>query len=530
MFLELFCLYSVNVCFFCVYSVNVFQFRCRYVFYVGCHTSKTEHTVTCDYIISTFLRCTRRHSWPGESMKRLCGVPRPWTIICFVGSISTISIVAYVSLLNGCKTLTCPPTLPFLRHYLDNSSSTTLAGVGQAGEAMEKKASKGFIFALDFYDQMTGSCMNLLTLQCWASEFDLSVPEPFIARSMFGTSIKTGQEGQRENAARLSDVFDIDFWQNYTERMNYSHLVSWEDFLSSAPRKLIIAAQLTTGECETVPKEFKEMVLPFADEYNFAIVREVCFNFVKTGSVEKSKFKEDLYGEHPPNEVTVLFNRWGGINGYSGENRLRISLLDHTCQRDYKYVRDAPRKSASISNDVQKYVDTYLNGSSTYIAVMIRFEYYFIRHKLVSKSDEEQISMVDECIQSVISQWKELSAQHSLQNTLLTMDFGKLGTGSVEGSPWCDTSWMEEKVRGLFSGIYASSSLSLEQWEESFESVASKKAPGYIAVLQRELAARAQCLMVAGSRGLSAFHGEAKRLYHEYHSGSAKCVGNGACS
>ena len=453
-------------------------------------------------------------------------------ILCFIGSISTIGIVAYVSLLNGCKTLTCPPQLPALRHYLDNSSSTTLAGVGQAGEAMEKKTSKGFIFALDFLDQMTGSCMNLLTLQCWASELDLSVPEPFIARSMFGTSIKTGQEGQRENAVKLSDVFDIDFWQNYTERMNYSHLVSWEEFLSSAPRKLIIAAQLMTGECETVPKDFKEMVLPFADEYNFTIVREVCFNFVKTGSVEKSKFKEDLYGEHPPNEVTVLFNRWGGINTGKSEskNKWRISLLNPTCQRDYQYVRDAPRKSAAISNDVQKYVDTYLNGSSTYIAVMIRFESYFTRHKLQSKSDEEQISMVDECIQSVISQWKELSTEHSLQNTLLTVDFGKLGSSPVQGCPWRDASWMEEKVRGLFSGIYGSSSLSLEQWEESFESVASKKAPGYIAVLQRELAARAQCLMVAGSRGLSAFHGEAKRLYQEYHSGSAKCVGNGACS
>ena len=444
-----------------------------------------------------------------------CGVTRRWMVLAGF----TIAVLIFISLIYRSQTYSAIPQ----RKHVPQSTSFQHDS-GEATLSTEKKASKGFIFALGFGDQMTGSCMNLVSLQCWAHELSLSVLEPFVVRTRFGISIKTGQEGVKANAVRLSDVFDIDFWQKYTERMKYSHLVSWEDFLSSAPRKLIIAAQLTTGECESEMDPYKETVLPFANQYKFTIVREACFNFRKTGSVEKSKFKEDLYGEHSPNEVTVLFDRWGGIG--NGEPKWRISLLNPTCQRDYAYIRNAPRKSASVSNDVQRYIDTYLNGSNTYIAVMIRFEYYFINYKLPSKSDEEQISLVDKCMQSIVSEWRTMSTKHSLRNTVLTMDFGKLGSLTVANRS--NTTWMEGKVRGLFNDIYGPS-LSLEQWEESFESVASKKAAGYIAVLQRELAARAQCLMVAGSRAESSFHGEAKRLYTEYHSGSEECVSSDAC-
>ena len=417
------------------------------------------------------------------------------------------------------------------RDAQDNSTNINDSMVNSPdGKDVHTMDSRGYVLALNYSDQMSGSSMNLVSLQCWAKEsnLDLLVVEPYIIQSWFGASLRTGEEGLRDNAVKMSDIFDIDVWQKYAEKKGYSSLASWERFISRAPRKLIIAVQPPHGHCDEKMDDLRSRVSPFAKEHGFSVVRKVCINFFKTGKiqmVEKSEFINDLYGNYSASEVTVLFRRWGGINDHSAELR-RMLIHGSKCSRHYEFMKQAPRKSKSISNDEQRYIDKYFNGSDSYIAVMVRFEYYFIRHELPSKSDEEQISMVDQCIQSIVSTWKTLSTEHSLQNTLLAMDFGKLGSGSIESRS--NTTWMEGKVRGLLNDIYGPS-LSLEKWEESFETIASKKATGYMAILQKELGARGQCLILAGSGGESAFHLLTSELYRKYHSGTPLCISNNIC-
>ena len=377
------------------------------------------------------------------------------------------------------------------------------------GPAPPIKTKWGYVLALHFSDQMTGSITNVLCLQCWARQLDLLVVEPFAVESYLGASLKTGQEGLEENSVKLSDIFDGSLLRKHSKKKGYSPLVSWEKFVRYTPRKLILVTQpISYGGCDSDLETLREQVVPFAKEYNFTIIREVCFNFLKNGSEETSKsFNARIFQEDDPQTVTVMFDRWGGIDREHGDD-FRMAISDSQCWRSVGEAVRVCRSSESIVNDAQLYATKYFNGG-LYNAVMIRFQYFFINHQLNSKSEEVQSAMIDGCLESILAKWKELKSNYS---TLLTMDFGSYGTIDFNSGPWLD-----EKIRRFFDRIYGTA-LSLEQWEESFESIARKKSRAYIAQMQKELAGRSQCLVLAGSAGMSSFQDQARTLHDIYHS------------
>lgn len=380
----------------------------------------------------------------------------------------------------------------------------------------------GYAVALDFSDQMTGSSMNLLSMQCWGKLSHMSVVEPFIKISWLGATLQAGKPNViDENAVKLSDIFDIDVWQQFSKEKGFSPLADWEEFLRMSPRDLIIVAQIPMGPTlDCALHKLREGVSPLVTEYNFKIVREVCFDF-RRGAPSFEEYTAELFGEFSANAVTVIFRVWGGIH-LDTNDPFRVVIRDSQCARNGYDVMSAARTSKFISSDVQRYINTYLNGSSTYNAVMIRLEYFFTNHNLWTKSQEEQLAAVDGCFKSIISEFSKLRSEYSLNSTLLTMDYGKHGSVKFTGEGLV-TSWMDEKVKGLFNEIYGTS-LSFSQWEESFETVAYKNNPGYVAQMQKELAARGQCLVLAGSGGVSSFQQQAQAMYQRYHSGSTACI------
>ena len=387
--------------------------------------------------------------------------------------------------------------------------------------------SQGYILSLHFSDQMTGAMANVLSLQCWAEQSNLLVVEPFVIHSWLGASLKTGREGSEENAVRLSDVFDIDVWQRHSREKGYSRLVSWEEFLSNAPRDVIIASQPVAGDCKHKMDKLRSISMPFATEHNFTVVKEVCFNFGESGVLTDKGILSHLYGEYLPQQVTVLFRRWGGI-GKTLSDIFRMRISDSRCGRNVSDVLSVSTKSQSLMDDVQQYISTYLNGASTFTAVMVRFQYFIINHKLLTDeqlkyhptdSHQNYSALLESCLQSILTELRSLKADNS--TTLLTMDFGTHGSqfSNSKGeavSIFKDYPWMDKQVKSLFRSIYGSS-LSLEEWEDSFEFVAKKNNSGYIAQMQKELAARAQCLMLAGADGQSSFQEQTKSLFESYH-------------
>ena len=53
-----------------------------------------------------------------------------------------------------------------------------------------------------------------------------------------------------------------------------------------------------------------------------------------------------------------------------------------------------------------------------------------------------------------------------------------------------------------------------EHWDESFESVSSFITPGYMAILQKQLTVKGDCLLTAGG---GAFQRTAREMYHKIH-------------
>ena len=375
--------------------------------------------------------------------------------------------------------------------------------------------SRGYVLGLHFSDQMTGSITNVLCLQCWARQLDLLVVEPFAVTSWLGASL----EIKEEDDVRMSDIFDTEILRKHSKEKGYSPLVSWEEFLSDAPRDLILVTQPIDGNCNKSLVNVRKNVLPLSKVYHFTIIREVCFNFLKRGSEETSKsFSEKIFRDIDPQTVTLVFDRWGGIVRHK-RDIFRMTIADSHCVRSVGEAVRVCRSSESIVNDTQLYATKYFNGN-LYNAVMIRFWYFFKNHQLYSKSEEVQSAMIDGCLESILSKWKELKSNYS---TLLTMDFGRHGTIGLHAGPW-----MDEKIRHFFDSIYGTA-LSLEQWEESFESIARKKSGAYIAQMQKELAGRSQCLVLAGSAGISSFQDQARTLHELYHSGTTVCNAE-ACS
>ena len=111
---------------------------------------------------------------------------------------------------------------------------------------------QGFVMALDYSDQMTGSSANVMNLQCFIGHHvkGVKVIEPFIhpKGSLFGVSLSPSysmSQGyklklEEINSVKLSDVLDINEWQHYASSRRYSPLVSWSNFTKNCPKKLIL--------------------------------------------------------------------------------------------------------------------------------------------------------------------------------------------------------------------------------------------------------------------------------------------------
>ena len=78
---------------------------------------------------------------------------------------------------------------------------------------------------------------------------------------------------------------------------------------------------------------------------------------------------------------------------------------------------------------------------------------------------------------------------------------------------------LSDSIVSLYKKLYGNSS-TLEEWDESFYAVSSFRNEGYIAMLQKYLAASGDCLITAGG---GTFQGTARTMYTRYHSGNG-CI------
>ena len=162
----------------------------------------------------------------------------------------------------------------------------------------------------------------------------------------------------------------------------------------------------------------------------------------------------------------------------------------------------------------------YLNKTDNYVAVMVRVEKFVKNNNFNKLSAEVQRNKLMECFKSINTKVESVKRERNITDTLLTMDIGKYGS-SYFTSPMLDIDVLKQAVHDFFEMMFGKS-LTQDRWEQSFEEVARYKVSGYIAVMQKALAANSVCLLLAGNKG-SSFQSSAKTLYDELHPG-LNCV------
>ena len=387
----------------------------------------------------------------------------------------------------------------------------------------------GYVMATHYSDQMTGSAPNLVSLQCWASTLGPSVRvvEPFVRHSRLGVNLYAASNASapetENNSVRLRDVLDLKEWERQTTKIRkYASLVSWDHFLTDAPRKLILVdrecADSNHGcmDCDSDAQNFAKSSKLFAREYNFHIVRRVCFPRM---IMKESIFRELVYANYDPKDVVVIFNSWGGIE--HKDFNWRVGIKMNACRR-CTYFHDNPF-SKTIVQDASNFIQKYMpdSGDYRYISVMIRLEHFKDKQDFFeSVSMELGLSLIKKCFDNIVHDVDQFKKMYNLSEVFLTSDCSKHGSAGIRLISSERNEMMVKATARLYERIYNNSS-SLETMDDIFSSTASFNTPGYIALLHKYLAARGACILTAGG---GSFQSSARSLYNTYHLSGPRCV------
>ena len=391
----------------------------------------------------------------------------------------------------------------------------------------------GYVFALDFSDQTTGGAINLMCLQCWAATVShkIIVVEPFLHEgSKWGASLtpNNSKEGDdKENLVRLRDVLDIKLWDAEASKRRFNKLTTWKCFLQLAPKDLILVAKLCPlGSCnpEESKKNFHDAALEFAEKNGFRLVREVIDENFHTYTAKQ--YKDLVYGNLDPSSSVVIMTHWGGFERKVPPYRWRSGISGiNSCDRANFFLYHMFQNSDLIKQDAQRYREKYLpNYKKGYISVMLRSEHFAIRHNLKGVTPDKQMSLLMNCVNSITENVNKLKEKHGVEAVVLTMDCRKQGSSKFRGAELKSGSPLNKNIAKasevLYQNLYGNSS-TLEEWDDSFDSIGSYRNAGYLAQLQRYLASSGTCLLTAGG---GAFQGSAKTMYSKLHTSGVSCV------
>ena len=340
----------------------------------------------------------------------------------------------------------------------------------------------GFTLALSFHDQQTWAFGNLLSLQNWAASLNLTVLQPFLVSTNLGVPLR-GKELQSQSTLPLSALYDMDYWNNDGKQKGYSLAVPWNCFLRRAPRRLVLVhTDVVVRTCET--EQLRSRAQYLTGLPGFIVTREFCLAKVTTPTKRLSvdEFNRKILGNVSAREATVVFSEWS-------QNTVG-SLLDlDTAHVPMALSRTLPlRPSYTITRDADNYISRFLHDGH-FVAVLFRSEWLTMYSSLPVFNET-----LRRCLAKTLDYIQSAKEKTSSEAVFLGLDVGKYGSATIE----------QEKgdlAREMFDKTLLPSTQfqSFSAWEQSFESVSQYSVPGYVALLQRTVAVRANCLLLMGS-------------------------------
>ena len=417
--------------------------------------------------------------------------------------------------------------------YIREVVSTQVAGNGLI-ESLAKQILPssptllhGYVLPYKIYEQQTSAARNLWGLQFWANTVGMKVVEPFYAEHTL--SFKSIIAGESTNVMKFSDLYNIDYWNKQSMERNCSELISWESFISNAPRNVILVftrgykpnsknvanggmlkinenpdAIVGIRNCGNI--EFPEAALTYFKQNRFHFVREVCITFNASTPLTFEEYSHHILGQFSSNQVTVIFALWPGIRN----NRVNLKGVKIT---NANSVLIGLLPSKTIVQESKRYLQN-LNLTGKYFGVMVRIEKVLISFVTLKGqgSFDEFVNYMLECA-SDLKQLKEFDKHKNWKRTL-AIDLGKFGSIMKQHDKKF-IHGINELYVAYFSSIFGDNSWSIKEYESSFIKYLGTDNPVHIAQVQRTVAALSDCLIVVG--GKSTFQSVAISFYKNFH-------------
>ena len=391
---------------------------------------------------------------------------------------------------------------------LSNGNTERKSGVSaiETAGVTTNPSGEGYWVGLHFSDQGTGAFWNLNTFLCLSSSVGgVRVVEPFLLGSNLGQNASAHWREQ----VPFSDVFDLDEFNSFVRSRGFGSLVPYHTFLANAPRKLVVAQYkcTTSHRCRTCGhKDVLEQGRIFSKLNGFEMVGNVCMDYGSTGKMTLGEFTSQLYSKYNKSEVVVVFPLFAGVTGKSEDFRLMMTLTK--CNRGNLATISNIKPSQLVETSAGNYIQKYLKGGS-YISVMLRFE-TIIR----PQPQKRKAAIARRCLNRLHMKIDELKPKFGVTSTALCLDIGKYG------------SWYFRRFSEAMDAIFPSvnefisqtveEGLTLSDWEGMFTNTALRLNPGFIAVMQKAIAARGDVLLLVG--GESSFQRSAKSAFTQSHS------------
>ena len=345
-----------------------------------------------------------------------------------------------------------------------------------------------YIMALRFMGQQSVGLRVLASLQCWA--FSTGVPMLLVEPDMSGSSFTSKNE--HDNTS-LGNLFDLQHFNTLSERAGYPQLISRKQYSELNSKKAIYI--IIGREFKQIwPKNDSDLCCPKKAIRSYWLEEDFCIVKVVSISVKSltSQMVQKILGKWLNLNITIVFPRFGP---WYHENCMDTAVLFHPSSR--------------VLRDVDHYIEMHLERGQ-FIATMLRIE-----HVLHKRSKLE----FKKCLHDVVDITQKIQGNRT---RMVAADFGKYGSDSWGWSiPDKDKVAMAKREARKTLQILLGNGMSFEEWEDSFGRFAAGMNSGYVAAVQRTIASRAKCLVLAGG---GRFHELALKEYLMFHSESEHCV------
>ena len=323
-----------------------------------------------------------------------------------------------------------------------------------------------YMLSLSYFDQITHAAGRLQSHQCWAAKMASKIVEPFVVDTSYFGGLTS--EMDASSAIRLGDLFDLDHWNQHSLKNNLPPLITWEDFLQTATRQVILVRnnwrQLFRNEpfrCEE--RDFEKLRTfwtRFLEPHGFQIFKKVCVDLKK-----RSDFTKVIVDQGCDINVTVIIDDWREMIGARGPSRPYM-VTDSNCDKQYGGGTDISwlKPSPGSVNDSDVYISKYLNADHKYIAVMLRWEItLWSKHMNGAR-----------CMAKILDSIKRMQQQTNSSLMFLATDAGNLGSDAMARSTrysMVDTRFRKEALKlteELLQTVF-DPPVSLAEYERQFE-------------------------------------------------------------